>query len=494
MLTHSHPDHFHPGTLMRFPVDTTFVVPEVPCESLLSIDIGLRLRQLGFHDVRALPWWETLALGRFSIIAVPFYGEQPLEGAAPVRAEFNLGNAYVLMPNRRGPVLLLADAGADTRGSAVALARVLKQRFGRFEAVFSNQSQWRMYPPQYLVSSVPEYLLFVPDDLMAEPQQIMLDSQQVARIADVLNAKVIVPYASGGAPWYEEMGLRPQTKARAHQSRHARAHLRPGDPLIASEARVVHLVAGDVLKENKGPRCASKSPMHSHAIRRKSPRSAMAYWQVSINSGCESLVRELSCLLSLDPEAFLVADRDFVEVFTSPGRGGDLLRGMLPSLLESGSCSYTKRSRPLTGQPFASERSWFRQFRRAFTQLRAARERGVSPTTALMALRRRSPYSRLPTALLVQVARSVCGIEGLSGSALERPRRNYVPRRASSLPLPRIAAPLSRNFGKASVTYALLWVKVAHITFWLETLMGSSVIEDGETNWFQAILAPRHAA
>ena len=56
IVTHSHPDHFDLATLLRLGRATPIVVPEVPRESLLAMDMAARLRQLGFAAVRTRNW------------------------------------------------------------------------------------------------------------------------------------------------------------------------------------------------------------------------------------------------------------------------------------------------------------------------------------------------------------------------------------------------------------------------------------------------------
>ena len=41
-LTHSHADHFDPGSLLRFPAETLVLVPEIERETLLAVDLARR--------------------------------------------------------------------------------------------------------------------------------------------------------------------------------------------------------------------------------------------------------------------------------------------------------------------------------------------------------------------------------------------------------------------------------------------------------------------
>ena len=76
-ITHSHPYYFHPGTLMQFHRDTHIVVPRVPRESILSLQMADRLRELGFRRITELDWWSSVMVEDIAVSAAPFYGEQP---------------------------------------------------------------------------------------------------------------------------------------------------------------------------------------------------------------------------------------------------------------------------------------------------------------------------------------------------------------------------------------------------------------------------------
>src|SRR5207245_2356253 len=76
-ITHSHPDHFDPGSLLQFHRDTLMIVPRVPRETLLSWDLSYRLSELGFRKIVELDWWKSRRVGDITVTALPFYGEQP---------------------------------------------------------------------------------------------------------------------------------------------------------------------------------------------------------------------------------------------------------------------------------------------------------------------------------------------------------------------------------------------------------------------------------
>ena len=205
-ITHSHPDHFDLGSLLRIGADTPIFVPEVQRESVLSIDMAARLRQVGFRQVQILkPFTETL-VGQIRIIALPFYGEQPTTSDVLHPEVRNQGNTYLVeYANHR--ISLTADSGTDCTGNIQSLAIAAAQKYGEIDLLFGGCRGFGMYPIQYLFSSVSRYLPFVPEYLWRSRQQIMCDPDDAIDVAELWGARYLTPYADGGAPWYWLRGL-----------------------------------------------------------------------------------------------------------------------------------------------------------------------------------------------------------------------------------------------------------------------------------------------
>jgi L-ascorbate metabolism protein UlaG (beta-lactamase superfamily) len=208
-VTHSHADHFDLATLLRFPCDTPIYVPYVPRESLLATDMALRLRELGFTAVTALPWHAEVAVGPFRVRALPFYGEQPTDGAMLHPEARNAGNTYLVEGLGRR-VALVADAGADESGSTIELARRLRETVGPLDVLFGGFRAWRLQPIRYIGTSIARYLLFVPPEQRTQVQQIMNDAADFVATGMAWGARAIVPYANGGTPWFARIGLGPR--------------------------------------------------------------------------------------------------------------------------------------------------------------------------------------------------------------------------------------------------------------------------------------------
>lgn len=207
-VTHSHPDHFDVATLLRLGRDVPIYVPEVPRESLLSIDMALRLRELGFTAVRTLRWGSEVRIGPFRVHALPFFGEQPTDGRMLHPEARNLGNTYVV-EGAGQRLALVADAGRDEAGDTIAMAASARAQHGPVDAVFGGYRAWRIQPIRYLFSSVARYLLFVPPDQRTRWQQIMNDADDLVATGAAWGARAVVPYANGGAPWFARIELGP---------------------------------------------------------------------------------------------------------------------------------------------------------------------------------------------------------------------------------------------------------------------------------------------
>jgi L-ascorbate metabolism protein UlaG (beta-lactamase superfamily) len=260
LLTHSHPDHFDPGSLLRLARDTPVVVPVIERESILAVDLVRRLTELGCTDVRPMEWWSTTTIGPITITALPFYGEQPGDGPVLHPDVRNAGNTYVVdrsdgrgaaESGEIGRVVFLADSGRDHLGDV----RDVAGRVGAeapVDLVFSGYRAWNAHPAELLLSSVAHFLYFVPPDQWTVRQQLMNGPAEAVQAAAAFGGRWLVPYADGGAPWYWDRGLGPvldgtgeerpgfdpfpeRVVDAARGSRVDVVLLRPGDSLVVDE-------------------------------------------------------------------------------------------------------------------------------------------------------------------------------------------------------------------------------------------------------------------
>ena len=209
LITHSHPDHFDPASLLQFPPQTRVIVPHVERETLLAVQMERRLRELGFERVVVLEWGQATLVGDIEVHALPFYGEQPTDGDVLHPVVRNTGNTYFVRTPSFSAVFL-ADSGRDGQGDVKEVATRGRGRLGRADIVFAGYRGWLTYPAQHLFSSVARFLPLVPPWLWGVRQRIMTDADDAVDVAERWEARYVAAYADGGAPWYWRIGLGPR--------------------------------------------------------------------------------------------------------------------------------------------------------------------------------------------------------------------------------------------------------------------------------------------
>lgn len=208
VITHTHGDHFHLGSLARLPRSTRIFVPAVERESLFSTDCAVRLRQLGFTHVERLAWGERRVVGDVTVEAWPFHGEQPTSGRGVHRGLFNEGNTWVLRTAGLSAAFF-ADSGRDTRGDMKDVcARI--HREGPVDVLFSGIRGFRLAPIFYGFTTLEAFLVDVPLGALTTPQQLMASPEEALDYGERLGARFVVPCADGGAPWYWREGMGPR--------------------------------------------------------------------------------------------------------------------------------------------------------------------------------------------------------------------------------------------------------------------------------------------
>lgn len=204
-ITHSHGDHFHLGSLLQLPPETRFFVPPVDRESLFSTDCALRLRQLGFRNVEALPWWSERQVGDLTVRALPFYGEQPTDQPGVHPGLRNVGSTW-LVRGDGSSAAFFADSGRDAEGDMEEVCA----KAGPVDRLFCGVRGFKLKPIFLGFTTLEAYLVDVPLALLSTPQQLMADGPEALRYAKKLGAKELVPCADGGAPWYWREGMGPK--------------------------------------------------------------------------------------------------------------------------------------------------------------------------------------------------------------------------------------------------------------------------------------------
>jgi L-ascorbate metabolism protein UlaG (beta-lactamase superfamily) len=258
LLTHSHLDHFDSASLLRLPSGIRVIIPRIERETLLSVHLERRLRDLGFSNITAVDWWQSTLVGDIEVHALPLYGEQPTDSDVVHPTIRNAGNTYLL----RAPsfaVAFLADSGRDGRGDVRDVVGRARAKFGPVDVLFSGYRGWFMYPVQHLFSSVARYMLFVPPWLWGVRQQLMTTASGAVDLAERWGARYLVPYADGGAPWHWRIGLGPRLDSEA-------AEIRGFDPYggaLTSPVSVLVLRPGDSLTDIRLDAAVVSVPDHT---------------------------------------------------------------------------------------------------------------------------------------------------------------------------------------------------------------------------------------
>ncbi|GMU59774.1 MAG: hypothetical protein AMXMBFR34_15370 [Myxococcaceae bacterium] len=208
VITHSHGDHFHLGSLLQLPREVRVFVPPVERESLFSTDCALRLRQLGFSNVEALDWWATRQVGDVTVQALPFYGEQPTDGRGVYPGLFNVGSTW-LIRTPKVSCAFFADSGHDARGDMREVCRRVR-REGGVDVLFCGVRGFKLKPIFFGFTTLDAFLVDVPLGALTRPQQLMADGETALSYTKALGAKGLVPCADGGAPWYWREGMGPR--------------------------------------------------------------------------------------------------------------------------------------------------------------------------------------------------------------------------------------------------------------------------------------------
>lgn len=216
-ITHSHPDHFVASTLLQLPPSTRMIVPRTERETILTVAMAERLRELGFTDVVELDWWQSVKVGDIEVVALPFHGEQATDSEQLHADIRNHGNTYFI----RTPAFsaaFLADSGRDGWGDVRNVAARARRELGSPDLLFTGYRGWLTYPVQLLFTSVARYMLFVPQHLWGVRQRLMTTPDEAIDLAETWGAPTVVPYADGGAPWYWRMGLGPRLDEEAPEA------------------------------------------------------------------------------------------------------------------------------------------------------------------------------------------------------------------------------------------------------------------------------------
>lgn len=180
VITHSHWDHFTLDGLLHLPRTTTILLPaHRHADSLVNVDMGRVVRELGFTDVVELDAWQTWRRHDLAITALPYFGEGfgPESPRDWLTWHADLGGRTVVG---------LVDACEDDFGTMDDVLPEVRRRFGPTDLFFAPASGFS-YPRTHF-SRRPFFLTDARDPFTGGPAD-------VARWARQLDARAVVPYA-----------------------------------------------------------------------------------------------------------------------------------------------------------------------------------------------------------------------------------------------------------------------------------------------------------
>jgi L-ascorbate metabolism protein UlaG (beta-lactamase superfamily) len=211
LITHSHADHFDIPSLMMLPRTTPIVVPRVPRANILAPDMKAMLQDIGFSSVIEGAWHSTVIKSDgLEVIALPFFGEQPLRHEHPRDIQLrSWGNTY-LVRTARYSAWLLVDAGADASGSMQETAHEVRRRHGPVDFVLSNLREFYVgtgcSSPRYIAGGGHYWMCLTGEQMqrfhLMNEDLLTLGPAGVAEVARIVGAKYVLPYAH----WWRDLG------------------------------------------------------------------------------------------------------------------------------------------------------------------------------------------------------------------------------------------------------------------------------------------------
>jgi len=194
VLTHSHQDHFCPEMLLQLRHRVgRVVIPRNNSGSIADPSLKLALRELGYHNVEIMDFFDTLSIPDGEIVSLPFAGEH---------CDLNIYSKHaILLTIKERKLMFLVDSD----GRDVALYRRLMRRISSVDALFLGM-ECEGGPLNWLY----EALLTKPISRKNNESRRLCgsDSERAWNIWQEVKAPHVFIYAMGQEPWMRHlMGL-----------------------------------------------------------------------------------------------------------------------------------------------------------------------------------------------------------------------------------------------------------------------------------------------
>ncbi|MFC5743206.1 MBL fold metallo-hydrolase [Dyella tabacisoli] len=186
-LTHNHQDHFSPELLLQLRQRIgRILVPRNNPNNVADPSMRLALKALGFHNVDALDWMDTVDIPGGAITSIPFYGEH---------ADLNIASKHGMhLRVKDRSFLFLADSDCKDR----ALYQRIVAKLGKVDTLFIGM-ECDGAPLTWLYGSYLSNPINRKDD--GSRRLSGSNASRASAIAEEFGCATAYVYAMGQEPW-----------------------------------------------------------------------------------------------------------------------------------------------------------------------------------------------------------------------------------------------------------------------------------------------------
>ena len=184
LCSHAHWDHCDLQTLFWLDKDTPIFIPRVRRPTIFNPPIAPVLARMGFTDVREMEHWTEAHIGDFTVVPVPFHGEQDEPGAEI--------DHYTYVIRTEGLSLYGGvDSYRDTFGSMPPVLERVRREYAP-DVAFLPISRM-IY--DYRTGGVNGFCRYLDGRLYGRSFQYTAAPEDAARWVEILQPKWVCPYA-----------------------------------------------------------------------------------------------------------------------------------------------------------------------------------------------------------------------------------------------------------------------------------------------------------